>query len=59
MKDTDIFILEKSLEIMSLTLNNLLEEIVIDNKTVKAPTLKAVMKARGYLPKYCSMALSK
>lgn len=51
-------ILELSLKAMSNALNELIKECKDDGKP-KQPSYGAIMKASGYLPPYCSEALSK
>lgn len=56
--ENDCFILEKSLNILSLAFNDFLNECLEDGKP-KLPTMRAISKARAYLPPYCSLSYKK
>jgi len=52
-------ILELPLKAMSNALNELIKECKDNDGKPKEPTYGAIMKASGFLPPYCSEALSK
>lgn len=52
-------VLELALKQMSLALDALVAECTDDAGQPNKPSKKALMRARGMLPPYCSMALAK
>lgn len=59
MDDLDFHILELSLREMSLALDALTAECTDAEGNAKAPSRQTLMRVRGLLPPYCTMALSK
>lgn len=51
-------ILEVSLKVMSLALDNLVAACLDENGKPKAPDRKALMQAQAKLPAYCSHTLA-
>lgn len=52
-------ILELSLEKLSRAFDEFISCCLDDKENPKAPIKKELMKARGFLPPYCNLALSK
>ncbi len=57
--ELDVDILKLSLQVMTKHLNDFLAECVDEQGKPKAPTMRTLMKMRGYLPPQHSMALQK
>lgn len=55
----EVQILELSLRLMSNHLDELIASCIDESGKPKAPDMRSVMRARGVLPPYCAMSLSK
>lgn len=55
-KEIDKMVLELSLRFMSEAFNDFVTECMSDEGEPKMPTKQALMKARGFLPPYCSQS---
>lgn len=55
----DIVILKLALKSLSLAFNHFISETLDENGKPKIPDPRAISKARGYLPDYCSNSYRK